>query len=320
MTTVKLFVANVLSKIDRYFEKDLGKFPRMRTFVVPERFARHIDGNDYNSETDKNIWHFFFEQMTSFFIERPYLLSLKNFNIYAYVQAGVTPKTNLIISDGKRFYRFLFKVTWGYQSLKRKLALLLQDGRSDHRTFAVLGAMNSSNYYHFIHDVIGDLWFIKHHIDTTVDCYLILTTRNRWRERLLELAGLRPEQLIFADEFAVKGCNLIIPMRTKGVATVTPFWIHEALVSTFSLPLNRTRGSRRIFISRNDATARRMLNSDSLFHDLENFGFERYILSELSIDEQQLIFKEAGMVVAEHGAGLTNLLWSGRGTYVIDIH
>jgi len=51
---------------------------------------------------------------------------------------------------------------------------------------------------------------------------------------------------------------------------------------------------------------------------LRPLGFQRYLLEELSIDEQIALFHRAEAVVAPHGAGLSNLLFSKR-TRVLEL-
>jgi capsular polysaccharide biosynthesis protein len=49
---------------------------------------------------------------------------------------------------------------------------------------------------------------------------------------------------------------------------------------------------------------------------LSDFQIEQYALSELSVEEQAQLFAEAEVVVAPHGAGLANLVFSHETTIV----
>lgn len=69
----------------------------------------------------------------------------------------------------------------------------------------------------------------------------------------------------------------------------------------------------RIFISRgetNKGKLRCILNEDDLFHVLKNYGFQKYSLEKMSIEEQIENFYDADYVVAAHGAGLSNIIFS----------
>ena len=78
-----------------------------------------------------------------------------------------------------------------------------------------------------------------------------------------------------------------------------------------------SENTRKIFISRDDAKTRKLVNAEKLMMALK--GWEMITLEKLSIKEQVRCFAEASHVVATHGAGLANLLWCEPGTKVIEI-
>ncbi|MFZ1109104.1 MAG: glycosyltransferase family 61 protein [Rhodomicrobium sp.] len=77
-------------------------------------------------------------------------------------------------------------------------------------------------------------------------------------------------------------------------------------------------GGRRIYISRNDARLRRVLNEKRLLPMLEALGVERAVLGDLPMERQVALFRQAGIVVAPHGAGLAHIAWCKPGTKVIE--
>ncbi len=76
---------------------------------------------------------------------------------------------------------------------------------------------------------------------------------------------------------------------------------------------------RRIFISRDDATSRKILNQQEVDAVLERFDFEKLTLSQYDIFDQIELFSEASVVIGVHGAGLTNILFGDRDMKVIEI-
>lgn len=76
---------------------------------------------------------------------------------------------------------------------------------------------------------------------------------------------------------------------------------------------------KRIFISRRSAAIRRLTNEEELMAVLKPLGFERHELENMSIRDQAHLFAGAGIVVAQHGASLTNLLYGQPGTRVVEI-
>lgn len=67
---------------------------------------------------------------------------------------------------------------------------------------------------------------------------------------------------------------------------------------------------KRILISREDAASRRILNQAEVMDALGDFGFEKYVLSDLTFKEQVQLFVGADWIVGTHGAGLTNLIYA----------
>ena len=80
-----------------------------------------------------------------------------------------------------------------------------------------------------------------------------------------------------------------------------------------------TDRTRRLFVSRADATKRRLTNEDEVFARLERFGFERVMPGRLPLAERVALFSGAEIVAGPHGAGLTNLIFMTEGGAVIEI-
>ncbi len=82
------------------------------------------------------------------------------------------------------------------------------------------------------------------------------------------------------------------------------------------LPKRPRKKKNRILISRGEDwrnprnQRRRLLNEDIVFDRLKSFGFKRYRLEHLSIEEQISLFYDAEFVVGAHGAGLSNIVFS----------
>ena len=76
---------------------------------------------------------------------------------------------------------------------------------------------------------------------------------------------------------------------------------------------------RRVFISRTGATRRRLLNEDELWPHLEKAGFERVRMEMLDFGEQVKLMRETAVLVAPHGAGLTNMMFCPRGTHIVEL-
>ncbi len=66
---------------------------------------------------------------------------------------------------------------------------------------------------------------------------------------------------------------------------------------------------RKLFVSRDDAVGRRVLNEAALMQVLEPAGYQRMTLAGRSVAEQVALFSGATHVVGAHGAGLANIVF-----------
>lgn len=68
----------------------------------------------------------------------------------------------------------------------------------------------------------------------------------------------------------------------------------------------------RIYISRAQAKHRRVLNEDEIIQYLKNYGFKVVFLEKMSSREQVELLTKVEVIVAPHGAGLANTIFSGK--------
>ena len=80
-----------------------------------------------------------------------------------------------------------------------------------------------------------------------------------------------------------------------------------------SLPLNR------IYISRKLAVRRHLSNEEEFMPLLRKHKFRRVYLEQMTIMEQVELFRSASHVIAAHGAGLTNVLFTPVDTRILEI-
>jgi capsular polysaccharide biosynthesis protein len=77
--------------------------------------------------------------------------------------------------------------------------------------------------------------------------------------------------------------------------------------------------SKRIYISRADASYRKIVNELKVIEFLEKYGFSLVQLGNLSFLDQVKLFRDVEIVIAFHGTGLSNLVFSPGGAKVIEI-
>lgn len=107
----------------------------------------------------------------------------------------------------------------------------------------------------------------------------------------------------------------IPPFFTDRFSSIVP----SAYVSRLATATTEPDRSRRIYVSRKDASRRRVRNEQALVAALEPLGFESICAADLSVPELIDTFARADLVVGPHGAGLSYLIFS-RPRRVVELH
>lgn len=98
-------------------------------------------------------------------------------------------------------------------------------------------------------------------------------------------------------------------------------WAVEYIKQKF-LPLmvqQKYNHASKVFISRADASVRKIINEDQLFELFAQQGFVRYSLGNISVLEQIALFHHADIIVAAHGAALVNIMFCKPTTKIVEI-
>ncbi|MDJ0707109.1 MAG: glycosyltransferase family 61 protein [Leptolyngbyaceae cyanobacterium MO_188.B28] len=97
-------------------------------------------------------------------------------------------------------------------------------------------------------------------------------------------------------------------------------WLCDRILSNItscsSQASNNIFFSPNIFISRKNAGRRRIVNEDELIEKLSRLDFVAYTLEDMSVADQARLFSQAEIIVAPHGAGLTNMIFSEKAAII----
>ena len=173
-----------------------------------------------------------------------------------------------------------------------------------------------NNPWHVWIDVISKLRLIaelktKH----MLDYIYVFPCMSTYLQKVLTEIFPHLKYFVMEKNTAIKFRHLIVPSMCNRDDGVTNPRIVEWL-RTFGPP--KSTPDKKIFITRKDAKTRQLVNQEELLLALA--GFKPIELSQYTIKQQMEIFDSATHVVATHGAGLVNLLWSQHGTKVIEIN
>jgi capsular polysaccharide biosynthesis protein len=185
-------------------------------------------------------------------------------------------------------------------------------------TWATITYPSSHAWFHWVAESLPRLQLLKQFLSELDGLFIPDSPDPQVIESLLAM-GVRRDQLQplgMNSHFRPEA--LVVPQYCAGLNI--PAWVPGYLQRSVGLKPRKAQPAwRRIFISRSDATKRRLLNEAELLPVLEAAGFEVVRLRDLPFLEQVRLFHEAAWVIAPHGAGLVNTLYSQPGVQVIEI-
>ncbi len=176
------------------------------------------------------------------------------------------------------------------------------------------------NYYHFMVDCLPKVALLIQAGETldTFERFIINSSTEFAKEIFIEagiaeskLMHLRPESNLIVD-------HLVVP-EFHGSHDGVEDWQVNKVRELLSAWISTRPATRKIYAVRGDAKVRKVLNEDALIEVLQRQGFEIIDCAKLTAREQVGAFSEATLVVAPHGAALTNLMFCPPGCAAVEI-
>lgn len=165
------------------------------------------------------------------------------------------------------------------------------------------------NHYHTLVDKLPTLFGYRL---LGLDCPLIAAYRpNETMYHMMDLLGIERERVkvdMWSDVVAERA---IVPTPARLRALFIDFC--EAL------PKGRSPFGPRIYIARGDASGRGMENEPEVEASLARRGFDIVRMEEHDFEAQIAIAANAEVIVAPHGAGMTNMIFAARGCRIVEL-
>lgn len=175
------------------------------------------------------------------------------------------------------------------------------------RPVVTLSAGWQGEFYHWIHEVLPRFHLVEK--KGLSSCLFFIESSKAFQRESLELLGILKENLISTDDYeAVKSPLLFVPSISH-----PSFWSCQYLRQKF-IPKFNKRKKKKIYISREDAEKRRLVNEKEVFALLEKRGFEKVALSSMPLLEQMELFYNASAIIGPHGAGFSHIVFCDPGT------
>ena len=187
----------------------------------------------------------------------------------------------------------------------------------------IAGNAVSENHYHWLVQCLAPI-LVAERSGLAPGCRYLVPALKPVQRESLAAAGLADERLIelHPGEVALLAQGIHSNLTTGDFA----FCPHPTIVEGFdrlARPASPSHfAGRRVYIARFDAVKRKMTNEQALSARLEALGFTTLLASDLSLADQIALFRDAAQIVTQHGAALTNILFTPgeAGPQIFELH
>jgi len=188
--------------------------------------------------------------------------------------------------------------------------------RKNFKTFKntiVLGTSPSNSYFRNLMTFLPRIFFIS---DKEINLVIHRNTSNKFRvfiKEILEHKNIKVKKFIYLDDDFYKFNNSQIPQFFNMAAST--------IILSKSLSYRNTKKDSRlkVYLSRQNSEYRNLINESDLIEKLRLKNFMIVDTKNMSIFEQMKIFSAADVIIGPSSSALTNLVFSKKGTRVIEI-
>ena len=183
--------------------------------------------------------------------------------------------------------------------------------------YATICYPSSFSYFHWIVETLPRIRLISDFLDA-LDGVFVPSRLEPAMKESLNYFGVKDSQVIELDfRSHFKPENLLVPKYCAGLN------IPDRLSRYYRMNVlaGRTRreAHRRLYISRKDATKRRVQNELEVWSLLKSEGFENIELKGMGFKRQVELFDDAEIIVGAHGAGLSNIVFCRQSTKLLEL-
>jgi capsular polysaccharide biosynthesis protein len=186
---------------------------------------------------------------------------------------------------------------------------------------AILAAPAGATYYHWLMESLPRLQLLEWagFDPFRFDHFLLNEKPHRFHLETLDILGIPPAKRHWTSKAQTLECEYLVAPYLPAHRKFFPLWVAHFLRERF-LPLaKRLPVGDRLFISRKRGHRRRLANESEIESLLHRAGFKTVYLEDYSFVEQVGLFASASIIAAIHGSGLSNLVFAGPGTKIIEL-
>lgn len=233
-----------------------------------------------------------------------------------------TGATLFVAPFGVHIYHRRFSTSWpsgATRPFTRKVESAQQDWVPSHLV-VIQDRFDQANFAHFLFDAITRIGhFAQSGLAPIKDCVFVMGgVPGAFQEIVLEAASRCFQIQLDKFLFPTEAVNLMTPGRIFWFSDLARHYLHPAQMAHPSslaiirkvsehIQIEASRNSPAIYISRKDASQRRLSNEDELWPTMASVGFRYLTMSDYPVEEQIGIVRGAQRIIGVHGMGLTHL-------------
>jgi len=190
-------------------------------------------------------------------------------------------------------------------------------------SLAVISAPGGAGYYHWMFDVLPRIGLLNKagFGNEKIDYYVVNQLAYPFHIESLNIFGVAPSKIIESNlKLHIKARYLYVP-SLPGISGYVPKSSCELIRKMFLINDGNNTFTEypNIYVGRGNVDMRVVINESEVIELVKKYGFRYVEMDGLSILEQSKIFNSSKVVIAPHGAALTNLVFCDAGTKVIEI-
>lgn len=212
------------------------------------------------------------------------------------------------------FYACIIHVMVAIASLIKRGVCKIEDAGEQ---YALIHSPWTAGYYHWLTEALPRAYVLRLSFPDAVPLLPRDSHRN-FEDSLKALGYKRIAYFPSGKNAVLERC--LITECPKNFATTDPELLNQlrsALLEKFVL--TKKQSNRLVYISRSASRGRMVLNETKVVDEIIKVGGTVVYPETLSFEEQVTLFSECSIIIGNHGAGLTNMMFMPAGGVVIEL-
>ncbi|MCS4157962.1 glycosyltransferase family 61 protein [Salinibacter ruber] len=250
---------------------------------------------------------------------KPFVCELKSVELVGPLALPIDTQNRYIIEDTGGGYNIL-SITILNTVVNGQLPLRRGGGMRCNRPITSLVGAWSQGYFHWFAEYLPQVRGLEIYAGKTGTYPDVLVAEDSpaWLSDSLRFIGVPDERIIEWTGKRVLAEQYVVPSLPRYTDSSSPPWGYTPSPQALKWTRNRIlkkldinqRSINRIIVTRRDAHSRQIHNEKKVIEALSPYGFKPVVLTDLQFSKQVRMFAHAEIVVAPHGAGLVNIIYS----------